>query len=74
MLARLRPSEPDFVSSTALGALAELTGVLGAEMGPWVERLAAAAAAEMGCGMPHNRHHGVFLLGILVRPSLCAIQ
>ena len=67
MLSRLRPSEPDFVRSTALGALAELTAVLGAEMGPWVERLAAAAAAEMRCAMPQNRHHGVFLLGILVR-------
>jgi hypothetical protein len=66
-LSRLASMQTDFIRSTTLGSLAELTAVLGARISPWAEDIGAAALREMSGKSSHNRHHGVFALGILVR-------
>jgi hypothetical protein len=67
MLSRTGRGSVDFIRSTAVGSLAELTTVLGELMEPWVSRLAALATTEIEADTPQNRHHGAYLLGVLVR-------
>jgi hypothetical protein len=67
VLSRLQPRQPDSIRAGVMGSFAELVQELGAALSPWAERFAAVALRELSCAASQNRHHGVFVLGLMVR-------